>query len=59
MTANATMTPAQRAAYDEARMTHGQRQQAAQDWKTAQHAILAGLALLIAAVYLIEPLLMM
>lgn len=42
---------------DEPRMTHGQRYQAAQDWRTLQHAIVAAIFALSFAVCLIEPLL--
>lgn len=57
MAAYKDMNPQERAAYDDARMTHGQRQQAARDWKEAQHLILIGLGILAWAVAMIEPLL--
>lgn len=43
------------ALYEEARMTHGQRYQAAQDWKTAQRILLAGLFALVLLISFIEP----
>lgn len=42
--------------YDEARMTHGQRYQAAQDRTFLQHKLLIGFFTLVMIVYLIEPL---
>lgn len=57
MTAYENMTPEEQAIYTEARMTHGQRQQAAQDRTFIQHRLLIGFFLLIWAVTMIEPLL--
>ena len=57
MNAYKDMTPQERAAYDDARMTHGQRQQAAQDWRDAQAFILSCLVVLCGAVTILEPLL--
>ena len=49
------MTREDMARYEEARMTHGQRYQAAQDWNTAQKIMLSGLFALVLLISFIEP----
>lgn len=58
MNAYKDMTQQERERYEEARMTHGQRQQAAKDWHDAQAFILSCIVVLCGAVTILEPLLM-
>ena len=56
MTTYKSMTAEELERYREARMTHGQRQQAWEDEQAAKRLIMAGLGVLFSALYLMAPL---
>lgn len=57
MTAYNSMTAEYRERYREARMTHGQRQQAAQDWRESQAFIIGVIFAMVGVVAIIERML--
>lgn len=51
------LTPEEKELYDEARMTHGERYQAAQDWHDVKVFMTVGLFVILSLLYLLDPLL--